>query len=298
MFRFFNLFLVGVDTDTTTLTECIPTIVAAALLELEEGNVVAPLVTDVPFPGPGVSHQSPIIQKLAAEASDGPTAQAMDSGSGVDPSPRTATVGVHSAYVLLKDIAALGSVGDMAAVAGQLIGQCLVTRRDLDLVSLFSSFTTNQGAGTTTLSIAPADLYDAYGSLRKYHAPLPYHLVLHPSQIWSSHGLIALFDNSSDAIQSRGLGTVGEDWARSGYSGMVMGFNLWSDTNIVYNTANGSGLAFSREAIKNVRKRDFMLEIQRSAPVVGDNIVGSEIRGESILRESVGNEMQFTSLGW
>ena len=207
-------------------------------------------------------------------------------------------MGVHGAYVQLKDIAGLGSVGDMAAVAGQLIGQCLVVRKDLDLVTLFTSFTTNQGATTSTLSIAPADLYDAYGSLRTGHAPLPYHLVLHPTQIWSSHGLIALFDNSSDAIQSRGLGTVGEDFARYGFAGMAMGFTLWADANIVYNTANGSGAAFSRESIKNVRKRDFMVEIQRDAPEVADKIVGSEIRGEAVLRNKHGNEMQFTSLGW
>ena len=77
-----------------------------------------------------------------------------------------------------------------------------------------------------------------------------------------------------------------------------MGFNLWSDSNIVYNTANGSGAAFSREAIKNVRKRDFEIEIERDAAEVANKIVGSEIRGEAILRNKHGNEMQFTSLGW
>lgn len=286
------------DTTVTTLTECIPTIVAAALLELDEGNIVQPLVTDVPFPGSGVLHQTPFITRITAEADDSLASQAMDSGGSEETSPSAATVGVHGAYIQLKDIAALGSIGDMAAVAGQLIGQCLVVRKDLDLVTLFTSFTTNQGAGTSALSIAPADLYDAYGSLRTGHAPLPYHLVLHPSQIWSSHGLIALFDNSSDAIQTRGLGTVGEDFARYGFAGMAMGFTLWADANIVYNTANGSGAAFSREAIKNVRKRDFQIEIQRDAPEVADKIVGSEIRGEAILRNKHGNEMQFTSLGW
>lgn len=298
LFLGFGMFGLGVDTTTTTLTECIPTIVGSALLELDEGNIVEPLVTNIDFPGPGVLHQTPFISRLAAEADDSLTAQAIDSTTSDETSPSAATVGVHASYVQLKDIAALGSVDDMAAVAGQLIGQSLVVRKDLDLVTLFTSFTTNQGAATSTLSIAPADLYDAYGSLRKYHAPLPYHLVMHPSQIWSSHGIIALFDNSSDAIQSRGLGTVGEDFARFGFAGMAMGFNLWSDSNISYGTSNGSGAAFSREAIKNVRKRGFQIEIQRDSAEVADKIVGSEIRGEAILRNKSGNEMQFTSLGW
>ncbi len=281
------------DTTTTTLLECIPTIVASALLELDEGNIIAPLVTDVPFPGPGVLHQTPFIQRISAESDDSLASQAMDSTTSDETSPSAATVGVHGAYIQLKDIAALGTIDDMAAVAGQLIGQCLIVRRDLDLVTLFSSLTTNQG-GIGTGAIAPADLYDAYGSLRLYHSPLPYNLVLNPQQIWKTNGLIQLFDNSSDAVQSMGVGTVGEDWARSGFSGMVMGFTLWSDANILFtSSANGSGAAFSRAAIKNVRKRDFQIEIQRDAAEVADKIVGTEIRGEAILRNKHGNEMQF-----
>jgi len=288
------LIALGVDTTATTLAEAVPTIVAAALLELDEGNVVQPLVTDVPFPGAGIIHQTPFINRLTAGADDAPTAEALEASTNDETSPSAATVGVHSAYVQLKDIANLGSVNDMAAVAGQLIGQCLVVRKDLDLVTLFSLFTTNQGGVTASGPIAPADLYDAYGSLRKYHAPLPYHLVLNPLQIWATNGLITLFDNSSDAIQSQGLGTVGEDFARYGFSGMAMGFNLWSDSNIVLsNTSNGSGAAFSRAAIKNVRKRDFQIEIERDAATVATKIVGSEIRGEAVLRNKHGNEMQF-----
>ena len=281
-----------------TLAECVPTIVASALLALDEGNIVQPLVTDVPFSGPGSVHSTPIISRVVASETDDPTYQTMDSDGGTWPteeaSPSNATVAVHSAYILLKDIAALSSVGDMAAVAGQLIGQSIVVRRDLDLVTLFTSFTTNQGT-TTTVAIAPADLYDAYGSLRRYFAPLPYELVLHPMQIWASKGLVELFDNSSDAIQSQGVGTVGEDFARYGFAGMVMGFRLWSDANIPRTTTAGSGAAFSREAIKNVRKRDFQIEIQRSAVAVADAIVGSEIRGEAMVRDGHGNEMQFVS---
>lgn len=293
MFLVLSWLFCGADTTSTTLAEAIPTIVASALLELEEGNVIEPLVTNVDFPGPGLIHQTPFVTKIAAEADDSLSSQAMDTGGSLETSPSAATVGVHGAYVKLKDIANLGSVDDMAAIAGQLIGQCLVTRKDLDLATLFASFTTNQG-GTSSTAIAPADLYDAYGSLRASYAPLPYHLVLNPLQIWNSKGIIALFDNSSDAIQSRGLGTVGEDFARYGFAGMAMGFNLWSDGNVAFsNSGNGSGAAFSRAAIKNVRKRGFMVEIERDSTEVANKIVGSEIRGEAILRNLHGNEMQF-----
>lgn len=286
------------DTTTTTLTECIPTIVAAALLELEEGNIVEPLVTNIPFPGPGVLHQTPFVRKLVAEADDSFTSQALDSTTSDETSPSAATVGVHGAYVQLKDIAALGSVGDMAAIAGQLIGQCLVTRKDLDLVTLFTSLTTNQGGSalTETHRIAPGDLYAAYGALRQYFAPLPYNLVLHPLQIWSTYGVIAMFDNSSDAIQSFGPGTVGEEFSRNGFAGKVLGFDLYADSNIDVSVSyNGSGAAFSRGAFKNVMKRGLQIEIIRDPSEVADEIAGNEIRGEAVLRNKHGNEMQFNT---
>lgn len=282
------------DTTTTTLTEAIPTIVASALLELEEGDVVRPLITNVSFPGAGVTHQTPFIQKITSEADDTLASQALDAGTNDETSPSEATVGVHGAYVQLKEIAQLATLDDMAAVAGKLIGQCIVTRRDKDLVALFTSLTTNQGGAAT--NIAPADLYDAYGSLRTYFAPLPYHLVMHPLQIWSSVGLISLFDNSADAIQTQGPGTVGEDFARYGFAGMALGFNLWVDANITLTNNNGSAAAISREAIKYVEKRGFRIDIESDAANVATKIVGTEIWGEAILRNKHGNEMQFDTV--
>lgn len=281
------------DTTSTTLTEAIPTMVTSALLELEERDVVRPLVTmDTKLMGgPGLVSQTPIIQKLTSEADDSLASQALDSGTGVDTSPASATVGVHGSYVQLKEIADLGSVDNMAAVAGQLIGQSIVTRRDLDLVSLFTSFSTNQG--TANVDITPGDFYDAYGSLRTNFAPLPYEAVFHPQNIWSTVGIISLFDNSSDAVQSHGVGSVGEDFARMGFAGMVLGFRLWADANIVTTSNNASGACFSRQAIKYVPKRGLRFDIEGDAPEVATKIVGTEIWGESILRDSHGNEMQF-----
>ena len=286
--------LLFADTDTTTLTECIPTMVTNALLALEERDVVRPLVTlDTKLlGGPGVVSQTPIIAKLTSEADDSLSSQALDSGTvGDDTSPSEATAGVHGSYVQLKEIADLGSVDNMAAVAGQLIGQSIVTRRDLDLVTLFSSFATNVGSGN--VDITPGDFYDAYGSLRNGFAPLPYECVMHPLNIWSTVGVISLFDNSTDAVQTRGPGTVGEEWARAGFSGMILGFRLWADANITVTSNNASGACFSKQAIKYTPKRGLEFVVESDAPEVADKIVGTEIWGESELRDSHGVEMQF-----
>ncbi len=293
--RIFGLNNVGMaDTTTTTLAECTPTMVTNALLALEERDVVRPLVTlDTKLlSGPGVVSETPIVAKLNSEADDSLTSQALDSGTvGSDTSPSSATVGVHGSYVQLKEIADLGSVDNMAAIAGQLIGQSIVTRRDLDLVTLFASFSTNVGAAN--VDITPGDLYDAYGSLRAGFAPLPYELVMHPLNIWSTVGIASLFDGSSDAFQTHGAGTVGEQWSRDGFAGMVFGFRLWADANITVTSNNASGAAFSRQAIKYTPKRGLKFVIEGDAPEVADKIVGTEIWGESELRDSHGVEMQF-----
>ena len=284
--------LIGTDTTTTTLTECIPTIVASALLELDEGDIVRPLVTNINFSGPGIIHQTPFISKLTSEADDSHTAQPLDSTTSLETSPSAATVGVHGATVQLKDIANLGSVDDMAAVAGKLIGQCVTVRRDLDLCTLFTSFTANAGGQNTDPT--PGALYTAYGSLRRYSAPLPYHLVLHPLQVYRATGLISLFDNSSDALSGAGNpGSVAEDFTRYGFAGMVMGFTLWLDANITITSNNASGAAFSQEGIKFVSKRPFQIEIDRDIDEVATTITGTEIWGEAILRNLSGVEMQF-----
>jgi len=280
---------------TTTLSEAIPTIVASALLELDEGDVVGPLVTNIDFTGPGILHQTPFINRLTSETDDTLASQTLEASTSDETSPSAATVGVHGAYVSLKDIAALATVDDMAAVAGKLIGQCLTVRKDLDLVTLFASFTTNQGAALTNM--VPADLYDAYGSLRTYHAAGAYNLVLHPQQIWSVVGLISFFDNSSDAISgSAAPGSVSEEFTRNGWAGKVLGFDLYSDANIVLTSYNGSGAAFAKEGIKLVVKRGFMIELERETSDVATGIVGHEIHGEAILRNLHGNEMQFDTV--
>ena len=154
----FNQYGAG-ETTTTTMTEAIPTVVTNSLLEVEAGDIIKPLVMEKPFPGPGIVQSTPIISKLTSEADDSLANQALDSGTYTG-SPSQATVGVHGSTVFLKEIAVLGTVDELAAIAGQLIGQSVVTRRDKDLAALFTSITQNEGGAN--VDIVPADLFGAF----------------------------------------------------------------------------------------------------------------------------------------
>lgn len=281
------------ETTTTTVEEAIPTIVEAALLELDDGDIIRPLVRNVPFGGPGVVHQTPFITKLTAETDDNLENQALDTGGSDETSPSAATVGSHGATVLLKDLAQLGSVSDLAVAAGQLIGQCLVVRREADLAALFASFSPN--LGDSNEDIVAADLYAAYKSIREGHGMFPYNLVVTPGQYWGSAGIITLLQlDATNGIQSHGLGTVGEDIARNGWAGRILGFDVYTSTNITTTSNNASGAAFSRDAIKYVEKRGIQIEVDRViVGEVGDQITGTGHWGEAILRGTQGVEMQF-----
>ena len=285
----------ALETTTTTMTESIPTAVSMALLETEEGDVIRPLVREYAFPGPGVVHSTPIITKLTTEADDSLANQAIDSGTYTG-SPSQATVGVHGSTVFLKEIAVLGTVDDLMAMAGQLIGNGIVTRRDLDLATLFTSLTSIQGGANT--DITPATMFAAFNRLRTQLAPLPYYLVLHPGHIWSAVGIQQIFQNVADSSHytqatGGGVGTVGEDFMRNGFAGRIFGFDMFSDANILVTSNNASGAAFSREAFKFVSKRDFRIDVLFSGPEVGWQVSGTEMWGEAVLKNNFGVEMQF-----
>ena len=283
------------ETTTTTMTEAIPTAVSVALLEMTELNIIEPLVASYPFPGPGIVHSTPIISKLTGAASDAMNNEAMDSGTYAG-SPSQATVAIWGTTVFLKELAVLGTVDDLMAVAGQLIGQSIITAEDTLLAALFTSFTQNEG--TANVAITPGDLFDAYNFLRKKIAPQPYNLVLHPGHIWSSVGLINFFSNVADSSHfamatAGGTGTVGEDIMRNGFSGRIFGFDLYADANIAVTSRTGTGAAFSRNAIKSVPKRDFRIDVLFNGPNLGWQVTGSIIKGIAVLKNNFGDEMEF-----
>jgi len=283
------------ETTTTTMEEAIPTVVEACLLELDDGDIIKPLVRNVAFPGPGIVHDTPFITRLTSETDSNLANQALDTSGSDETSPSQATVGAHGATVLLKPLAVMGSVSDLAVAAGQLIGQCLAVRRDLDLATLFASFTPNQGDANEDIVVA--DLYAAYKELRAGIAPLPYNLVVTPGQFWGTVGIITLMETTSGKIQSEALGSVQEDIARNGFTGRILGFDVYIDNNVAVSSNNASGAAFSRDAIKYVEKQGIKMEVDRViVGEIGDQITGTGFWGEAILRNKHANEMQFNEI--
>jgi hypothetical protein len=284
---------VSSGTTTTTITECIPTAVAASILVAQEVDVVLPLVTQVAFPGPGIVHNTPHIAVLTAENDQDLANQAIDSTT---PGVSAATMENTGSTVFLKELAMLGSVDDLMAVAGTLIGRANATARDKALCTLFTSFTQNEGAANTQIQVS--DLFDAYNFMRKAIASAPYSLVLHPGHIWSSLGLMKMAASTADAnhypyMMAGGVGSVGEDIARNAFAGRMFGFDVYADANVTVTSRDASGAAICKESIKYVTKRPFRIDVEHKGEYVGWQVTGSEFFGSAILNDAQGDEMLF-----
>jgi hypothetical protein len=284
---------VSSGTTPTTLTECIPTAVASAILVAQELDVVLPLVTQIGFPGPGYVHNTPHIAVLTAENDQDLANQAIDSTT---PGVSAATMENTGATVFLKELTMLATIDDLMAVAGTLIGRSVATARDKALCTLFTSFTQNEGAANTQIQVS--DLFDAYNFLRGKIAVAPYSLVLHPGHIWSSVGLMKMAAATADAnhypyMMAGGVGSVGEDIARNAFAGRMFGFDVYADANVTVTSRDASGAAFSRDAIKYVSKRPFRIDVEHKGEYVGWQVTGSEFFGSAILTDNFGDEMQF-----
>jgi hypothetical protein len=282
---------VSSGTTTTTLTETIPTAISASILAAQELDIVLGLVMRYDFPGAGIVHNTAPIAVLTAENDQDLANQAIDSGS-----VSAATMENTGSTVFLKELAMLGSVDDVMAVAGTLIGRANATARDKALCTLFVSFTQNEGAANTAIIVQ--DVFDAYNFLRKGVSPAPYNLVLHPGHIWSSKGLLTLAAATADAnhypyMLAGGVGSVGEEIARNGFSGRMFGFDIYADANVTVTSRDASGGAFSREAIKYVSKRRFRIDVEHKGEFVGWQVTGSEFFGSAVMTQACGDEMLF-----
>jgi hypothetical protein len=284
---------VSSGTTTTTITECIPTAVAASMLVSQELDIMLPLVTQVAFPGPGIVHNTPFIAVLTAENDQDLANQAIDSTT---PGVSAATMENTGSTVFLKELAMLGSVDDVMAVAGTLIGRANATARDKALCTLMASFTQNEGAANTRLYVQ--DIFDAYNFLRKAIGQAPYNLVLHPGHIWSSVGLMTMAASTADAnhypyMLAGGVGSVGEDIARNAFAGRMFGFDVYADANVTVTSRDASGGAFCKEALKYVSKRPFRIDVEHKGEYVGWQVTGSEFFGSAVLKDAHGDEMLF-----
>lgn len=264
------------ETQYSSFSSLIPDIYEAALLTMRDTAIVAPWVT--PWSANGMA---PRVYGAASEGTAQTIAGTTDMTAQAFSGAATGTITptMYGAQYFLNDTA-VESDPRIAGLAGRSLGNILSEKLDVDLCSLFTSFSGSVGSPSGTLTWA--NFMYAIAQLRAQKAPQPYVAVLHPMQWYYL------------ASATSGVPTLAAapDWMnefqRQFFMGQYFGISIMVDANI--GTPGNVGLMFSREAIALDTRRALRIESQRDASRGGggNELNASIIYGRNVWKSNCG----------
>jgi N4-gp56 family major capsid protein len=271
--------------NTTTLNDLLPSIVAEALFVASEKSIMRGLVRNYTLsPGNGKTVTVPIYPKVTAAALTEATAP---STTTVSTDGATLTVSEVGLTATISDLAMMASASNVVADIGRLFGEAVARKMDTDLMALFMAFSTNQVGGTTTTA-TPALIFQAIAKLRAqgYDTSNDCAIVLHPNV---AYDIASTLTSTFAAPASQ----MGNDALRNGFMGMIGGVPVYQSSLVPVETGGSAagdyacGI-FHKDALGLAMMQDIKIETQRQATVRGFDIVGSAIYGVGELYDNAG----------
>jgi N4-gp56 family major capsid protein len=271
--------------NTTTLNDLLPSIVAEALFVASEKSIMRGLVRNYTLAaGQGKTVTVPIYPKVTAGALTEATA------------PSTTTISTDGATLTVSEVGLTATISDLAMMAsssnvvsdiGRLFGEAVARKMDTDLMALFMAFSTNQVGGTSTAA-TPALIFQAIAKLRAqgYDTSNDCAIVLHPNV---AYDIASTLTSTFAAPASQ----VGNDALRNGFMGMLGGVPVYQSSLVPVETGGSAagdyacGI-FHKDALGLAMMQDIKIETQRQATVRGYDIVGSAIYGVGELYDNAG----------
>jgi len=268
------------ETTSSTVSELYTEIVAEALFVASEQSIMRPLVKNYAITGGGKSVEVPIYAAVSAAA----VSEASDlSNTAINPSSVIITASENGVMTTLTDLARNAAPRNVAADIGKLFGEAIAKKIDVDLVTLFSGFSVNQG-GAAGSEINIQDFFEAAGELRGNSAPGPYYAVTHPKQIFQiKKAMTNTFAGTGN------LPDLGNEAMRSGFIGQIAGIQVFESANVPKDSDGDANTGvFSSEALALAMMQDLKIETQRDASLRADEIVATAVYGVGELHDSYG----------
>jgi hypothetical protein len=278
--------------NTTTLNDLLPSIVAEALFVASEKSIMRGLVRNYTLnAGQGKTVTVPIYPKVSAAALTEATAP---STTTISTDGATLTVSEVGLTATISDLAMMASASNVVADIGRLFGEAVARKMDTDLMALFMSFSTNTLGGVTTTA-TPALIFQAIAKLRAqgYDTSNDCAIVLHPNV---AYDIASTLTSTFAAPASQ----IGNDALRNGFMGMLGGVPVYQSSLVPLETGTGAsgdyacGI-FHKDALGLAMMQDIKIETQRQAAVRGYDIVGSAIYGVGELYDNAGVRAIFDS---
>ena len=275
-------------TNTTTLNDLLPSIVAEALFVASEKSIMRGLVRNYTLnAGQGKTVTVPIYPKQTAAALTEGTAPAF---TAISTNGVTLTVSEVGLTAQISDLAMMASASNVVADIGRLFGEAIARKMDSDLLSNVGSLSAGVGGATTTAT--PALLFQAIAKLRSqgYDTSSDCAIVLHPNVAFD---IASTLTSTFAAPASQ----VGNDALRNGFMGTLGGVPVYQ-SSLVNNTGTAgdyNSVLFHRDAFGLAMMQDIRIESQREATKRGFDIVGSAIYGHGITNGDAAQYLQFDS---
>jgi len=242
----------------TSLNSLFNSIFEDALFVARESNMMTSLVTNYSARG-WMARKVSVYPEISAEAV----------GEGVDYSNATEftktvlatlTPGEVMAQVILTDRRIETDPDDAQRDASQELGNAVATKIDTDIVGLFSSFSTDKGAGAGS-SATIATFAAGISVLRNAKTPNPIYVVLHPyhwHDIWVELG--------QPAATKVLLGEVANRALMDFFVGQWINAQWFVNANIAVDaSADAVSAIFSPQALAFDSRKAPMLEPERDA---------------------------------
>lgn len=276
-------------TNTTTLNDLLPSIVAEALFVASEKSIMRGLVRNYTLsPGQGKTVTVPIYPKQTAAALTEATAPAF---TAISTDGAVLTVSEVGLAAQVSDLAMMASASNVVADIGRLFGEAIARKIDTDILSNVANL--NAGVGGASTTATPALLFQAIAKLRAagYDTSNDCAIVLHPNV---AYDVASTLTSTFAAPASQ----VGNDALRNGFMGTLGGVPVYQSSLV--NVAGGTAgdyncVVFHRDAFGLAMMQDIRIESQREATKRGFDIVGSAIYGHGILYNAAAQYAQFDS---
>lgn len=272
-------------TNTTTLNDLLPSIVAEALFVASEKSIMRGLVRNYTLsPGQGKTVTVPIYPKQTAAALTEGTAPSF---TAISTDGATLTVSEVGLTAQISDLAIMASSSNVISDIGRLFGEAIARKMDADLLALANSLSVTVGGVSTAAT--PALLFQAIAKLRAqgYDTANDCAIVLHPNV---AYDVASVLTSTFAAPASM----VGNDALRNGFMGMLGGVPVYQSSLVAQSTAssNATGdyanLILHRDAFGLAMMQDIKIESQREATKRGFDLVGSAIYGVGELYDAAG----------
>jgi N4-gp56 family major capsid protein len=275
-------------TNSTTLNDLLPSIVAEALFVASESSIMRGLVRNYTLqPGQGKTVTVPIYPKQTATGLTEATA-----GNQVAVSTDSAllTVAEVGLYATISDLAMMASASNVVADLGRLFGEAIARKIDSDLLSNVTNFSSGVGGASTTATAA--GLFQGIAKLRSagYDTAMDCAIILHPN---CAYDVLAAITNTF----ANPAGYASNDAMKAGFMGTIGGVPVYQ-SSLVNNTGTAgdyNNAIVHKDALGLAMMKDVTIETQRQAALRGYDIVGSAIYGHGILNNAAGQYLQFDS---